>query len=127
MKTIWQMQAFLSNGDQHVSADRDPDLRFDSVLVGAIKRLDAQVLLDPFEKQLNLPALAVQVCNQLGLESEVVGQNSYSLARLVLDDHTSQRGGIVLAGIKDGLHTCLVAPEPRLVFHSDRGSPIMRA
>ena len=127
MKTVGQMQAFLGNCNQHVGADRDPDLRLDRVLVGAIKRLDAQVLLDPFEKQFDLPALAVQVCNQLGLESEVVGQNSYSLARLVLDDHTSQRGGIVLAGIKDGLHTCLVAPEPRLVFHSDRGSPIMRA
>ena len=127
MKTVGQMQAFLGNGNQHVSADRDPDLRFDRVLVGAIKRLDAQVLLDPFEKQFDLPALAVQVCNQFGVEGEVVGQNSYSLARLVFDDHTSQRGGIVLAGIKDGLHTCLVAPEPRLVFHSDRGSPIMRA
>jgi hypothetical protein len=34
-------------------------LRLDRVLVGAIKRLDAQVLLDPFEKQLDLPALAV--------------------------------------------------------------------
>jgi len=113
MKAIGQMQAFLGNGDQHVSADRDPDLRLDRVLVGAIKRLDAQVLLDPFEKQFDLPALAVQVCNQLGLESEIVGQKSYSLARLVLDDHTSQRGGIVLAGIKDGQHTCLVAHDVR--------------
>jgi len=109
MKAVGQMQAFLGNGDQHVSADCNPDLRLDRVLVGAIKRLDSQVLLDPFEKQFDLPALAVQVCNQLGLESEVVGQKSYSLARLVLDDHTSQRGGIVLAGIKDGQHTCLVA------------------
>ena len=43
MKTVGQMQAFIGNGNQHVSADRDPDLRFDRVLVGAIKRLDAQV------------------------------------------------------------------------------------
>ena len=114
MKTVGQMQAFLGNGDQHVSADCNPDLRLDRVLVGAIKRLDAQVLLDPFEKQFDLPALAVQVCNQLGLESEVVGQKSYSLARLVLDDHTTQRGGIVLAGIKDGQNTCLVAHDVRV-------------
>jgi hypothetical protein len=59
MKTVGQMQAFLGNSDQHVCADRDPDFRLDRVLVGAIKRLDAQVLLDPFEKQLDLPALAV--------------------------------------------------------------------
>ena len=114
MKTVGQMQAFLGNGDQHVSADCNPDLRLDRVLVGAIKRLYSQVLLDPFEEQLDLPALAVQVCNQLGLESEVVGQKSYSLARLVLDDHTSHRGGIVLAGIKDGQHTCLVAHDVRV-------------
>ena len=114
MKAVGQMQAFLGNGDQHVSADCNPDLRLDRILVGAIKRLDSQVLLDPFEKQFDLPALAVQVCNQLGLESEVVGQKSYSLARLVLDDHTSQRGGIVLAGIKDGQHTYLVAHDVRV-------------
>ena len=114
MKAVGQMQAFLGNGDQHVSADCNPDLRLDRVLVGAIKRLDAQVLLDPFEKQFDLPALAVQVCNQLGLESEVVGQKSYSLARLVLDHHASQRGGIVLTGIKDGQHTYLVAHDIRV-------------
>ena len=90
MKTIGQMQSFLGNGDQHVSADRDPDLRLDRVLVGAIKRLDAQVLLDPFEKQFDLPALAVQVCNQLGLESEIVGQKSYSLSSVVRIFKTSK-------------------------------------
>ena len=113
MKTVGQMQTFLSNCDQHVSADRDPDLRFDRVLVGAIKRLDAQVLLYPFEEQLDLPALAVQVCNQLGFEGEVVGQKRDPLARLVLDHHASQRGGIVLAGIKEGQHTCLIAHDVR--------------
>ena len=113
MKTVGQMQTFLSNCDQHVSADRDPDLRFDRVLVGAIKRLDAKVLLDPFEKQFDLPALAVQVCNQLGFEGEVVGQKRDPLARLVLDHHASQRGGIVMAGIKEGQHTCLIAHDVR--------------
>ena len=113
MKTVGQMQAFLGNCNQHVGADRDPDLRLDRVLVGAIKRLDAQVLLDPFEKQFDLPTLAVQVRDQRGFEGEVVGQKSYSLARLVLDDHTSQRGGIVLAGIKDSQHTCLIAHDVR--------------
>jgi len=113
MKTVGQMQAFLGNGDQHVGADCDPDLRLDRVLVGAIKRLDAQMLLDPFEKQFDLPALAIQVRNQRGFEGEVVGQKSYSFARLVLDYYTSQRGGIVLAGIKEGQHTCLVAHDVR--------------
>jgi len=50
MKAVGRMQVFLGNGDQHLSADRDPDLRLDRVLVGAIKRLDPQVLLYPFKK-----------------------------------------------------------------------------
>ena len=114
MKTVGQMQAFLGNGDQHVGADRDPDLRLDRVLVGAIKRLDAQVLLDPFEKQFDLPALAIQICNQFGFEGEVVGQKCDALASVVLDHHTSQRGWIVLAGIKDGQHTRLIAHDVRV-------------
>ena len=114
MKTVGQMQAFLGNGDQHVCADRDPDLRLDRVLVGAIKRLDAQVLFDPFEKQLDLPALAIQICNQFGFEGEVVGQKCDALASVVLDHHTSQRGWIVLAGIKDGQHTRLIAHDVRV-------------
>ena len=124
MKAIGQMQAFLGNGDQHVSADRDPDLRLDRVLVGAIKRLDAQVLLDPFEKQFDLPALAVQICNQLGFEGEIVGQKRDALASVVLDDHTSQRGWIVLAGIKEGQHTRLVAHDVRVgPVHGVRVAP----
>ena len=113
MKTVGQMQAFLGNGDQHVSADRDPDLRLDRVLVGAIKRLDAQVLLDPFEKQFDLPALAVQVCNQLGLERKVVGQKSYSLSSVVLYHHASQCGGIVFAGIENCQYAGLIAHDVR--------------
>jgi hypothetical protein len=61
MKTVGQMQAFLGNGDQDVSADRNPNLRLDSVLGGSEKRLDPQVLLGTLEEQLDLPALAVQV------------------------------------------------------------------
>jgi len=45
------MQAFLNNGDQHVSANGNPDLRLHGILAGAQKRLDAQVLLDPLEER----------------------------------------------------------------------------
>ena len=109
MKTIGQVQAFFGNGDQHVVADCDPDLRLDRVLVGAIKRLDAQMLLDPFEKQFDLPALAIQARYQLGFECEVVGQERDAFATVVLDDHASQCGGIVLAGIENCQYACLIA------------------
>jgi len=114
MKTIGQMQSFLGNGDQHVSADGDPDLRFDRVLVGAIKRLDAQVLLDPFEEQFDLPALSIQVRYQLGFERKVVGQKSYSLSSVVLYHHASQCGGIVFAGIENCQYAGLIAHDVRV-------------
>ena len=114
MKAVGQVQAFLGNGDQHVSADCNPDLRLDRVLVGAIKRLDAQMLLDPFEKQLDLPALAVKICNQLGFEGEVVGQKSYSLSSVVPYHHASQCGGIVFAGIENCQYAGLIAHDVRV-------------
>jgi len=44
LKTVVQMQAFAGNGNEHVLAVRDPDLYLDLVLVGAIKRLNAELL-----------------------------------------------------------------------------------
>jgi hypothetical protein len=116
MKTIGQMQAFLGNGDQHISADRDPDLRLDRVLGGSEKRLDPQMLLDPFEEQLDLPALAVQVCNQLGFERKVVGQKRDAFAAIVLGHHAPQRGWVVFAGIENRQHTILVAHDIGIGF-----------
>ena len=55
-----QLKTFLDDGDQHVSADGDPDLRLHRVLAGAEKCLDAQMLLDPLEEQFDLPALPIQ-------------------------------------------------------------------
>ena len=59
-----KMQAFFGNGDQQVGGYGYPDLRLDGVLAGAEEHLDTQMLLDPLEEQLYLPALAIQVGNQ---------------------------------------------------------------
>jgi hypothetical protein len=84
-------------------------LRLDRVFVGAVKRLDVQILLDSYEKQFDLPALAIQICNQLRFKGEIVDQERDAFATVVLDDHASQCGEIVLAEIKKGQHTSLVA------------------
>ena len=56
-----EIEFFLKDGDQHVDADGDPDLGLDRVLGGPEERLDAQVLLDPFEEQFHLPAASVEL------------------------------------------------------------------
>ncbi len=108
-----QIQALLGYSNQHVSADCYPNLRLHRVLAGAVEHFDAQMLLDPFEEQLHLPALAIQVGNQCGLENEVVRQKNDAFACFVLDNDTAQQCRIVLAGVKQGQHTCLVAHDIR--------------
>lgn len=104
-----KMQVFLCNGDQHIGAHRNPDLRLYGVLAAAQKRLDTQVLLDPLEDQFDLPTLSVQRGDQLGLEREVVGQKHYPLSGLFTHHHPTQGGGVVLAGIENRQHSGLVA------------------
>ena len=101
-------QALLDDGDQHIDGDGDPDLGFDGVLGGAVEALDAQVLLDPFEEQLDLPAAFVELGDGQRRQGEVVGQEGEGLAALgvaVSDAAEPVRvvGGGVLAGGADGL------------------------
>ena len=54
-----QAKPLPDDGHQHVNGDGDPNLRFDRILGGAIEGLDSKMLLDPFEKQFDLPALFI--------------------------------------------------------------------
>ncbi len=82
-----QFQALLGNRYQHIGANGDPNLRLHCVLARTSERLNAQILLDPLEVQLDLPELAAQLRDQLGFGAEVVGQKRDSLARIVFDHH----------------------------------------
>ncbi len=87
MKTVGQFQALFGNRDQHIGADRVPDLCLDCVLAGAKEGLDSKVLLDPFEEQLHLPPLSIEVGNHDGFERKIVGQTSDPFALVVFDDY----------------------------------------
>ena len=54
------MKLFLNNGNEHVGRHGAPDLRLHCFLAVAQKLLDTQLLLDPFEEQLDVPAAFVQ-------------------------------------------------------------------
>jgi len=69
-----QGEALFDDGDEYVDRHRNPDLRLHRVLRNADKAFDAQVLLDPFEKQLDLPAIAIELGDRGGWEAEVVSQ-----------------------------------------------------
>ena len=50
-----QVEALLDDSDQNVDRNGDPDLGFHGVFRGPEEALDAQVLLDPLEEQLDIP------------------------------------------------------------------------
>ena len=65
---------FFDDGNEHVHTDGDSDLRFHRILVRAEKRLDAQMLLDPFEEQLHLPTAFVELGDGQSRKLEIVGE-----------------------------------------------------
>lgn len=71
------------------------------------------MLLDPFEKQLDLPTAAIQLGDGLCRQVGVVGQEDQCLAFRILDADTPQRIGIMLSGIETGQRTDLVADDTR--------------
>src|SRR5258708_33709960 len=75
------MELLFDDGDEHVDRDGDPDLGLHSVLGGAEETLDTEMLLDPFEKQFDLPTALVESANGQRRELKVVGQKHERLRR----------------------------------------------
>src|SRR4030042_4783126 len=65
-------QLFLDNRHQNINADSNPDLSLHSVLGGAEKCFDSQVLLDPFEEEFYLPSALVKSSDCQGWSCKVV-------------------------------------------------------
>jgi len=72
-------ETFADDGDQDVNRDGDPDLCLHRVLTGSIESFDAQVLFDPLEEQLHLPALLVDFGDGQGWQREVLDRKTSRL------------------------------------------------
>ena len=106
-------QALFDNSYQYIDGDRNPDLGLDRVLRGAIECLDPQVLLDPFEEQLDLPAALVQLGDNNCGKREVVGQeDELFLCYCIEITDTPQFFGIVFQSVKPGGCNDLVCLHP---------------
>ncbi len=103
------MQTFFQNGDEQINGDGTPDLGAHRVGTGAIKSFDAQMLLDPFEEQFDLPASAIELGDGQCRDGEVVGQKDQPLAGLgIAITDATQRVGIIVLGLQAGHHDGLV-------------------
>ena len=109
MKVWNQTISLLRNDEQKIVENGYPYRRIHCVLGGSVEGLDVQMLLDPLEEQLDLPALAVEFCNsQWIFNRKVVGQEAIDLSCLkVLIHNKPQRvrilPGRVIAHELDGL------------------------
>lgn len=75
------MKHLLGNDQQQIVTDSNPYLCKDRILRRSKERLDMQVLLDPLEEQLNLPALPIKFCYSVRINDEVVRQESVHIVR----------------------------------------------
>jgi hypothetical protein len=64
---LFQLQALLHDGNQHINGDRNPDLSFNGSFRNTEKFLYSQILLDPFKEQFHLPSALVQICYGSGI------------------------------------------------------------
>src|SRR3990167_7412227 len=118
VQRMLQIQPLLHDRDQHIGGDGDPQLRLHGVLGRAQEGLDPQVLLDPFEEQLHLPALLVQGTDRERGQRQFVGQELECLARLGVDEgDATQWFWISLARVDSGEADMVIADQPGACVH----------
>jgi len=76
------MKLFFDDSHEYIGGYGAPDLRLDCVLAGSQKTFDAQVLLDPLEKQFDLSSTLVQGADCQRRQARIVGQKHQRFARL---------------------------------------------
>ena len=91
MNARLQAQALLHDGHQHIHRDRGPELSFHGIFAIPVKCFYPEVLFDPFEEQLDLPAGLVEQTDSECREVEIVSQEDQCtlLFRIVIADPDS--------------------------------------
>ena len=90
--------AFSCYGHENVNTDGYPYLGFDGVFTCPVERFDAQMLLDPFEEQFNLPTGSVKFCDDQGWKREVIGEKHQRLMALLVPVPDTAKNGWVPFG-----------------------------
>ena len=105
-----EIESLLDDCYQDIGADGRPDLSLQCVWARAHKRLDSQVLLDPFEKEFDMPAAAIQVGDCLWRQDKVVGQEDQSLPAFGIEKtDTAQTLGVSLHRVEPFQQNRLIA------------------
>ena len=96
-ETFVESMDLVETGDRQVDADGYPDLALHRVLGGAVEGLDAEVLLDPLEEELDAPAALVDAADGERREAKAVGYEDQTLPRLLVHEADAPKlFGVVL-------------------------------
>ena len=85
VEALLGLQLLFDDRHQDINTDRDPDLRLHRVVTGAVKVLDAEVLLYPLKEQFHFPTALVEHGNSNGRKLKVIRQKDKTLPRLGVD------------------------------------------
>jgi hypothetical protein len=105
---------FVRHQSDQIDTNGNPDLRLHCVERVAKEVLDHQVLLEPFEEQLDLPALLVNGCNgQCGQVQPIAQEHQIELRLFVEEFDSSQESGIGILGLVGQQLDCLIGAYAR--------------
>ena len=91
------MKLLFHDGYEDIDTESDPDLGFHGVVTGSVESFDAQVLFDPAEEELDLPALGIERGDGCGRKIERIGEkNKGAVVGSVVKFDATQFGGIIL-------------------------------
>ena len=123
MQALGEFELLFQDRDQDVHADSNPDLGADGIVGGAVEGLDSQVLLDPLEEQLDLPAQFVEAGDGDGREGEVVGEEDQGFFGLSVEEaNPAQPFRVVSEGLRPGQAPHLIAAHAELSGTGPRGA-----
>jgi hypothetical protein len=101
-------------------------LGFDGVFAGAVKGFDSEVLLDPFEEQLDLPSAFVDFRDGGGGRSEVVGNEDKTFAGFFVDvADASELVGVVSLALGTLQTNSLVAAQTDIFVNWTGGADVV--
>ena len=66
------MKTFFYDGNKNINRNSDPNLRNDGVFGDSEESLDSQVLFEPAEEELDLPAGLIEFCHSESGKLKVV-------------------------------------------------------
>ena len=112
------MKSLFQDRNQQINADSGPDLGFDGVGRCSVKGIDSQMLFDPAEEELHLPALLVNIGDGYGGNGKDIGQvDKAFLGVYVYVGHSAQGLRVGRSGFFGCENNALIGTKPQRFVH----------